>query len=194
MSSSDEPTRVEPLSAPAVINPGPDAQPPLNLVDDANRRKQKAPTPTDRLEARADRHIEELRDSNKRLEEEIGRLRSEEVPRLRSRIDEAESKLAQQYAAMARLETSYEWAISFDWFSFALVGIGGALISYASFVDAWRVFDKKLVADVGLTSLVIGMGLKAWASPRAENSAPRTEVRSHNESRKRCGIPWAKCG
>jgi hypothetical protein len=166
MSSSDVTVRVEPLSPPAVINPGPDAQPSLNLADDANRRKQKTPTPTERAEARADRHIEELRDDKKKLGEEIERLRNEEIPRLHSRIQEAEAKLTQQYALMARLETSYEWAIHFTWFSSVLVGLGGAIISYASFVKPEGAIGEKLVADFGLASLIIGIALQAMVSLR----------------------------
>ena len=82
MSSSQlEPAGVAPV--PDVIRPGPDAEKPLDLGADARRKKEKLPTPTERLEARVDSYIAELKGDKQRIQAEIHQVRVSEIRHLR---------------------------------------------------------------------------------------------------------------
>lgn len=123
MSSSDSTIKAAPLP-PAVIQPGPDAEPPLNLTRLADGLKQKL-SPTDRLEARADKHIEELQADKLRLEKEIHSLRTVVIAEYERTNQSLRGSLSEQSESLARLETSYSWATSFNVFSFICVTVGG---------------------------------------------------------------------
>lgn len=162
MSSSETESKPTPL-APAVIKPGPDAQPPLDLAEDAARRKQK-PSPTDRLEARADKHIDELQADKQRLQEEIKRLQTEVIVEFARTNESLRATLSQQSDYLARLETSYSWATRFNILSFICVTVGGVIVSYAAFIAPGSLLGQKLVADLGLGSLILGGLLQAVVS------------------------------
>lgn len=71
------------VSAPEVIRPGPDVEKPLNLAADAQEKSRRPPSPTERYEARVDDHIAELKRDKQQLEEEVRRLRVQEIHHLR---------------------------------------------------------------------------------------------------------------
>jgi len=71
---------------PEIIRPGPDAEKALNIAEDAQRKKEKPATPVERLEARVDSHIAELRDDKSKLQDEIRWLRTNEITHLREDI------------------------------------------------------------------------------------------------------------
>jgi hypothetical protein len=165
--------------APEIIRPGPDAQPPLNVAEDAQQRKEKLPSLGVRLEARIDAHIAELKDDKQILREENHFLRFNEVAHLREDVRWLEGLVLWQREASVRLQTSYEWAIAFNWFSFALIAIGGGLVSLAAFISL-KPGTRRIVAILGFTGLSIGVVMQAVISSRGTralrlNSAPPSD-------------------
>lgn len=61
-----------------------------------------------------------------------------------------------QRQELVRTKTSYESAIAFSWFAFALIAIGGCVVSYAAFIHPEM---QQLIATVGLVGLFIGVAL-----------------------------------
>src|SRR5580698_2165923 len=110
--------------APDVILPGPDAEKPLDLAAVARRKKEKLPSPSERLEARVDSYIAELKRDKLQYQEEVHRLRVHEIHHIRDDVRWLEDMASEQKQTLARLQTSYEWAISFNWLSFAIIAIG----------------------------------------------------------------------
>jgi hypothetical protein len=148
-----------------VIRPGPDAEKPLDLTASIRQKREKIPTVTERLEMRVDGYLSELKQDKDRLSREVDRLRGHEIHHLRNDVRWLEERVLHESQALARLQTSYEWAIAFSWFSFALVAIGGGLVSYAAFASPHSA-TQQIVATMGLTSLVIGVIVQAVNSYR----------------------------
>ena len=119
--TSPEPEPGNESEAAKLILPGPSTQPPLNVAEDAQHRKEKLPSLGVRLEARIDAHIAELKEDKRILREENLFLRFNEAAHLREDVRWLEGLVLWQRESFARLHTSYEWAIAFNWFSFALV-------------------------------------------------------------------------
>jgi hypothetical protein len=175
--SSIKPEAGEDPKPPEIIRPGPDAQPPENV----RPPKERPPTPTDRLEARADRHIEELRKDKQRLQDEIAHLRAD--------LRWLDGLASWQRQALARLQTSYDNVIAFNWLSFALVVIGGGGVSYAALLPTQ--LGAQMVATGGFAALVIGVVVQGWNSrrgstvvlkdsaPPSDDSRPRPYPQSH---------------
>jgi hypothetical protein len=177
MSSTDFEAGRDPRP-PEISRPGPDAQPTI-IVDADVRRKKEKTSPTERIEARADRHIAELQANRRDLLEDIRNLRTSEVPHLRADIRWLEGRLAWHREALVRLQTAYEWAIAFSWFSFALVTIGGVVVSFASFIPL-NPIAQKIIATAGFIGLLIGVSVQALSSSRGsrallKNSEPRSD-------------------
>jgi hypothetical protein len=141
--------------APDVILPGPDAR----------RKKEKLPSPSERLEARVDSYIAELKRDKLQFQEEVHRLRIYEIHHIRDDVRWLEDLASWQSQTLARLQTSYEWAIAFNWFSFAIIAIGGCIVSYAAFIPS-RSAVQQAVATLGFASLVLGVGVQAMNSYR----------------------------
>lgn len=162
---------------PDIIEPGPEAQAPLNLNVDVSQRKRTA-TPTERLEDRADRHIKELQDDKATLQKQMEDLRNREIPELRRDATDLARRVASLESMNVRLAISYQWAIAFSWFSFALIAIGGGAISYASFVEppeaVAKIIAQKTIATIGFTSLVIGVFVQAFTSYRGTRAVTVT--------------------
>jgi hypothetical protein len=156
-------------------------------IDVEAKARERGITPTDRIEARADLHITELKSDKESLREELRIVRYTEIPHLREDarwLEERESSLRE---SLNTLKTSYEWAISFNWFSFALVAIGGGFVSYASFLPPPKspseMDTRTTVATLAVVALLIGVLIQAVVSyrgtrnliklPEADTSSPR---------------------
>jgi hypothetical protein len=150
---------------------------PASIDVEAKVRERDKATPTDRIEARADLHITELRVVKESLTQEVLNLRYTEIPHLREDLRWLEIRGSSLREALTTLRASYEWAISFNWFSFALVSIGGGLISYASFLPAPQSLaeiDKRTTfATVALVILLIGVLIQAFVSYRGTKTLTR---------------------
>ena len=162
-----------------VIRPGPDAQPNVNIRE--AREQPRSKTPTDRLEGRADQQIAELQRDKNNLQLELSQLRNIEIPHLRQDIRWLESRLSWQDRTIARLQTSYQWAIAFNWLSFALVALGSVVVSLASFLPI-SPSAQQSVAAAGFIGLLIGVIVQAVNSYRGSHvllneSAPPGEAR-----------------
>jgi hypothetical protein len=168
---SSEQGATEKPHAPAVIRPGPDAEKPLDLAAGAREKRAKLPSPSERLESRVDTFIDELKRDKLELQREVQRLRIQDIQHLRTDVRWLEERVISQTQAFARIQTSYEWAISFNWLSFALIAIGGGVVSYAAFVPLKS--GARTVATIGLTSLVIGVFVQAINSFRGARSLAR---------------------
>lgn len=155
--------------APDVILPGPDAEKPLDLAAGAQRKKEKLPSPSERLEARVDSYIAELKGDKLRFQTEVHHLRIHEIHHLRDDIRWLEDLASWQSQTLAKLQTSYEWAIAFNWFSLALIAIGGCVVSYAAFIPSPSSIQQT-IATLGFVSLLIGVGVQAMNSYRGTKS------------------------
>jgi hypothetical protein len=151
-----------------VIAPGTTPVPVLDLA--ATARKRASSTPTDRIEARADLHIMELKADKESLLLELRTVRHTEMPHLREDMRWLESRESSLQISLTALLASYEWAVSFNWFSFALVGIGGGFVSYASFLPAPQspaeMDTRTTVATLAVAALLIGVIVQAVTSYR----------------------------
>ncbi len=96
-------------------------------------RRRSPPRPHVRYEARVDSHIAELKGDKQRLEEEVNRLRIQEIRHLREDARWLEDLASWQSQELVKTRTSYASAIAFSWLSFGLIAIGGGLVSYAAF-------------------------------------------------------------
>jgi hypothetical protein len=153
MSSSEKGAAGE-QPAPSVIRPGPDAEKPLDLAADARRKKEKLPSPTERLEARVDSYIAELKGDKLRFQAEVRHVRIHEIHHLRDDVRWLEERVSWQERELTKTKTSYASAIAFSWFSLALVAVGGVIVSYATFTHP----DMQLtIATAGLVGLFIGV-------------------------------------
>jgi hypothetical protein len=150
------------------ILPGAAPAEPIDLA--ARAGKQSKVTPTDRIEARADLLITELKGDKATLYAELHVARYSEIPHLREDVRWLEDRESSLKNSLTLLQTSYEWAISFNWFSFALIAVGGSVVSYAAFLPPAQPsagFDKqKLVATFALAALLIGVIVQAVVSYR----------------------------
>ena len=137
-----------------MIRPGPDAEKPLDIAVDARRKRGSLPSPTERLEARVDSYIAELKDDKRRFQEEVHHVRIHEIHHLRDDVRWLEEHVSWQDRELVKTKTSYASAIAFNWFSFSLIAIGGAVVSYATFAHP----DTQLtIATAGLVGLFIGV-------------------------------------
>jgi hypothetical protein len=149
----------------------PTTTPPPSIDVAAKEAKRRAElTPTDRIEARADSLITELRADKLRLDAELHALRYTEISHLRDDLRWLEARESSLLNALTALRTSYEWASSFNWFSFALTAVGGCVVSYAAFLPVPRSPDnigaQKIVATFGFALLSIGVIVQAFVSYR----------------------------
>ena len=155
-----------------IIAPGPTPAESINVAEKA--RKKAEVTPTDRIEARADRHITDLKTSHATLYAELQIVRYTELPHLRDDVRWLEERESSLMNALTLLKASYEWAISFNWFSFALIAIGGCVVSYAAFFPAQNSpggFDiQKMVATFAFASLLIGVIVQGYLSHRGRKT------------------------
>jgi hypothetical protein len=158
-----------------IIAPGPTSAPSIDVA--AKVRKRAELTPTDRIEARADLHITELKGDKKTLHAELQVVRYSELPHLREDIRWLEGRESSLQNSLTALQTSYGWAISFNWFSFALIAIGGCIVSYAAFLPAPKESDgigmQRFVATLALASLLIGVIVQAIVSYRGTKTLLR---------------------
>jgi hypothetical protein len=168
MASTEEGAGGEPR-APEVIPPGPDAETPLDLAAKARQKREKLPPPSERLEARVDSYIAELKGDKLHFRQEVHRLRIHEIHHLRDDVRWLEDHVSWQGHALTRLQTSYEWAIAFNWFSFALIAIGGCVVSYAAFISP-RSSLQQIVATAGFMDLLVGVVVQAMNSYRGTRS------------------------
>ena len=79
-----------------------------------------------RYEARVDSHIAELKRDKQRLEEEVHWLRLQEIHHLREDVRWLEDLASWQRQELVKTKTSYESAIAFSWFAFALIASAAA--------------------------------------------------------------------
>ena len=93
----------------------------------------------------------------------IGRFT--EIPHLREDLRWMEARESSLLTSFTELRTSYDWAISFNWFSFALITVGGCVVSYASFLPA-----SKIVASFALALLLVGVIMQAFVSYRRKRT------------------------
>ena len=145
--------------SPPVIRPGPNAEQPLDLAANVRRKRERIPSVSERYEIRVDGYLTELKQDKLFLRKEVDRLRLHEIHHLRNDLRWLEERVLNQTQAFARLQTSYEWAIAFSWFSFALIAVGGGLVSYAAFASS-HTATQKTIATSGLIALTIG-GVRA---------------------------------
>jgi hypothetical protein len=177
-------------SEPEVIRPGPDVEKPLNVTADAQEMRRRPPSPTERYEARVDRHIADLQRAKQQLEEEIRRLRDQEIHHLREDVRWLEDFNSGQSRELVKTQTCYASAIAFNWLSFALIAIGGCVVSYATFVHPQA---QMTIATAALVGLFIGVAVQAFNSwvgtrlflgktePPGADSRPRPNPRPMNE-------------
>lgn len=152
--------------SPGSLRPKSDAKPSVNVTKHAKRlREERRPTPTDRIEARADRHILDLQSDRKRLQGEIHRLRTLEIAHLREDLRWLEEHASSRSQAYARLKASFEYAVTFSWFSSALVTLGGAAVSLAAILPL-SLGPQRLVAAVGFAGLSVGVAMQGVNSYR----------------------------
>jgi hypothetical protein len=178
--SSNEPEVGDETHAPGIIRPGPDAEGPLDVAADARRKKERAPTLSERHEARVESYIAELRGDKQNLQMEVRSLRTVEIHHLREDVRWLENLISWQSQALTRLQTSYEWAITFNWLSSALVAIGGGIVSLAAFISL-QPATQKMVASTGFVGLLIGVGIQLVVSYRGSrvlfrNSGPPSDI------------------
>jgi hypothetical protein len=176
-------TQESPRSNPSigeVISPGPNSEAAVDVAA-AAQQKVKA-TPTQRLEARMELQINELKATRDHLRKDIRWL---------------EGRVSTLAEGLTQLKTSYKWAISFNWFSFVLITIGGCIVSYASFLPASQMAtDKnsvispplefnmqKQVATFGLVSLILGVVIQATVSFQGYQSLINLPALPLDESR-----------
>ncbi len=79
--------------SPGAILPGSDAAKALDIDTGARRKKEKLPSPSERLEARVDTYIAELKQDTLQLQEEVYRLRIHEIHHIRDDSDGLKSWL-----------------------------------------------------------------------------------------------------
>jgi hypothetical protein len=151
-----------------VIAPTTSPTPSINV--EATARKRAELTPTDRIEARADLLIAELKADKASLHAELQVVRYSDIPHLREDLRWMEGRESSLQNELATLKTSYEWAVSFNWFSFALVAIGGGFVSYASFLpvpqSSTEMDSRTTVATLAVAALLIGVIVQALISYR----------------------------
>ncbi len=133
------------------------------------RKKEKLPSPSERLEARVDSYIAELKRDKLHFQAEVQRLRIYEIHHLRDDVRWLEDFESWQSQTLARLRTSYEWAIAFNWLSLALIAIGGCVVSYAAFIPS-RSGIQQTIATMGFVSLLVGAGVQAMNSYQGTKS------------------------
>jgi hypothetical protein len=131
---------------------------------------------------RVDSYIAELKRDKLHFQEEVHRLRIHEIHLIRDDVRWLEDLVSEQGQTLARLQTSYEWAIAFNWFSFAIIAIGGGIVSYAAFIPS-RTTVQQAVATLGFASLLLGVSVQAMNSyrgtkallehPTAPSASPR---------------------
>ena len=171
MSSSEQEAGGEPRR-PEMIVPQPDAEQPLDIAASAREKRDRPPSLTQRHEARTESYIGELKSDKLRLRNELVRLRYREIHHLRDDIRWLEESRLSQTHTLATLQTSYEWAIAFNWFSFALIAVGGGVVSYAAFVSPQST-TQQVVATLRFCSLLVGVALQAFNSFRGTRSLLR---------------------
>lgn len=148
----------------------PTSAPPPPIDVGARAREREKMTPTDRLEARADSLIEELRGDKESLRRDLESARSAEMPHLRADVPWLEDQLHSLREVLGVLRTSYEWAITFNWFSSALVVLGGASVSYAAFLPSAH---SRPVATLSFAALIVGVLVQAVVSYRGTRTLLR---------------------
>ncbi len=157
-----------------VIRKGPKLEEPLRLTEDALETRRRPPSATERYEARVDSHLAELIRDKQSLQEEVHHLRED--------LRWIEDRGAWQREELARLRTSYALAIGFSWMSFALIAIGGVVVSFATFLHP---ASQMTIATAALVGLFIGVGVQgynSWMGTRLDigkSQPPATETRPH---------------
>ena len=162
------------------IRPGRDAETPVDLSAKVRRIKEKQPSPTERYEARVDSYIEELKRDKQRLNEEVGRLRVEEIYHLREDIRFLENLASWYGRELVRVRTLYKSAIAFNLLAFGLVAIGGGAVSYAAFFHPQAQWTLATAGFVGLLLGVMIQGYNSWSGmslSKPEADAPATDAR-----------------
>src|SRR6202453_4191345 len=115
--------------APEEIRPGPDVEEPIDLGVKASEQRARLPTQGVRYEARMDMLLAEYKGDKTSLQAEVTRLRIQEIGHLREDVRWLEENRLGQTEALTKLQTSYESTIAFNLFSFALIVVGGAVVS-----------------------------------------------------------------
>ncbi|HWE35876.1 MAG TPA: hypothetical protein VG406_04830 [Isosphaeraceae bacterium] len=158
----------------------PDVSPPPDVDVEATARRRPALTAAQRAEVSAEQLITELKADKESLRAELRAVRSnrsKEIPHLREDVRWLERRRASLSESLTTLKTSYEWAISFNWFSTAPIAVGGGGVSYAAFLPA-----TKTVANLSFAALLIGVILQAIVSIRGTRTLrnlPTSEEATH---------------
>ena len=159
-----------------IISPGPSSEHVFNV--EAAIEKQPKLTPWDRSDARANQLIKELKDDKESLQNELHTVRYSEIHHLRDDVRWLESRETSLLNALTLLRTSYDWAISFNWYSVGLITIGGCFVSFAAFLPA-----PQFVATFALAALLIGVIMQAIVSYRGTRSLMENPATSAQNQR-----------
>ena len=85
---------------------------------------------------------------------EVRHVRFHEIRHLKEDSRWLEERISWHERELAKTKTSFASAITFSWFSFALIAIGGVVVSYATFTHP----DMQVtIATAGLVALFIGV-------------------------------------
>jgi hypothetical protein len=174
--------------APEEIRPGPDVEEPIDLGVKASEQRARLPTQGVRYEARMDMLLAEYKGDKTSLQAEVTRLRIQEIGHLREDVRWLEENRLGQTEALTKLRTSYESTIAFNLFSFALIVVGGAVVSYAAFVSP-QTATQSTVATGGFIGLVIGVLLQAVNSYHGSQTLRHTQPARADDTRPRANPP-----
>jgi len=170
-----------------VIAPASVPAPSIDVAARASKREKE--TLTDRFNAKVDLHITELKADKDRLRVELQVIRQTEIPHLREDVRWLEGRQTSLVTAFTAVKSSYDWAIAFNWFSFALVVVGGGFVSYASFLAAPQSpaeMDKRtVVATIAVVALVLGVlvqGIVSYRGTMTLKSLPEVEPKLERPS------------
>lgn len=142
---------------PEILRPEAGAEKLVDLDAGAQRKREKPPSPTERYEARVDSYLAELKRDKQELEEEVRRLRFQEIHHLREDLRWLEDLASWQGQELVKIRTLHASAIAFSWLSFVLVIVGGGVVSYAALLHpAWQF----TIATLGFVGLVIGVAVQ----------------------------------
>jgi hypothetical protein len=132
--------------------------------------------------------LAEYKSDKTSLQTEVTRLRIQEIGHLREDVRWLEEHRLGQTEALTRLRTSYESTVAFNLFSFALIVVGGAVVSYAAFVSP-QSSTQLTVATGGFIGLVIGVLLQAVNSYHGSHTLRHTQLAHADETRPRANPP-----
>jgi hypothetical protein len=169
-----------------VITPSPSTEPALDvgaLIQAAMEKvvtsiKPLKTTPSSERAAIAEQYSAGLLDDKTRLLAEVRSLRYVEMAHLRDEIRWLDDRAARLQNELTDLKSDYSWAVAFHWFSFALVTLGSAGVSYASFLPPPQTpADMDLRSSVSLLSffgLLIGILIQAYLAFKGKKTLSKS--------------------